>query len=190
MSINKSIEQREIARWLNRACQPFIDTRYRRTLDKDSPATTVSARDNRSSTCSMRLTSVHACKFRTLFLKIAMNTLHISACNKRQKIIFRAFVSAIPEKFFETVFHHRYSDELFSWSQFLAAKLLQTDNFAATLLKLFCLLRLPWICFLPKTFWQIEKWFLSWKRKSIILKIEASTIPWNLYDSILANFEH
>lgn len=50
------------------------------------PATTVSARDNRCRTCSMRLTSVHACKFLTLFLKIAIKTLHISACNKKYYI--------------------------------------------------------------------------------------------------------
>lgn len=44
------------------------------------PATTVSARCNRIKTCSINPTSVHACKLRTLFRKIAMNTLHISAC--------------------------------------------------------------------------------------------------------------
>jgi hypothetical protein len=48
-----------------------------------SPATTVSACDSLASTCSMRPTSVQACRLRTLFRRIAMKTLQISACNKR-----------------------------------------------------------------------------------------------------------
>lgn len=44
------------------------------------PATTVSARCNRIRTCSIKPTSVHACKLRTLLRNIAMKTLHISAC--------------------------------------------------------------------------------------------------------------
>lgn len=48
------------------------------------PATTVSARWRRTNTCSMSPTSVHACKLRTLFRKIAMNTLHISAWKRKR----------------------------------------------------------------------------------------------------------
>lgn len=55
------------------------------------PATTVSARCNRIKTCSIKPTSVHACKLRTLLRNIAMNTLQISAWKKKQNvIIFRA----------------------------------------------------------------------------------------------------
>lgn len=56
------------------------------------PATTVSARDKRCKTCSMRLTSVHACRFRTLFLKIAINTLHISAWNEEKTNFLSVFL--------------------------------------------------------------------------------------------------
>lgn len=48
----------------------------------DLPATTVSERCRRTSTCSIRPTSVQACRLRTLFRRIAMNTLQISACKK------------------------------------------------------------------------------------------------------------
>lgn len=70
------------------------------------PATTVSARDNRCRTCSMRLTSVHACKFLTLFLKIAIKTLHISAWNKN---IIGAYVTGTCSKFVKVAV---------SWSNF------------------------------------------------------------------------
>lgn len=50
---------------------------------RHSPATTVSASVSLTRTCSMRPTSVHACRLRTLFRRIAMNTLHISACKER-----------------------------------------------------------------------------------------------------------
>lgn len=49
------------------------------------PATTVSARWRRTNTCSMSPTSVHACKLRTLFRRIAMNTLHISAWKEKNQ---------------------------------------------------------------------------------------------------------
>lgn len=51
------------------------------------PATTVSARGNLCSTWCIRPTSVHACRLRTLLRRIAMNTDHISACNKIIKSI-------------------------------------------------------------------------------------------------------
>lgn len=58
-------------------------------LDLNSPATTVSARCNRTKTCSINPTSVQACKLRTLFRKIAINTLHISAWKERKKNVVK-----------------------------------------------------------------------------------------------------
>lgn len=66
----------------------FVYTQESKTV-VNIPATTVSARCSRTKTCSISPTSVHACRLRTLFRRMAMNTLQISACNiwrkKREK---------------------------------------------------------------------------------------------------------
>lgn len=68
------------------------------------PATTTSAFLSLLRTCSIRPTSVQACKFRTLFLKMAMKTLHISAC-KWNSILESRFI--------------RFSSIIFLWRQLI-----------------------------------------------------------------------
>jgi hypothetical protein len=78
------------------------------------PATTVSACDSLANTCSMRPTSVQACRLRTLFRRIAMNTLHISACNTKNIMPIKQLPPSSTTQL--TISHlNRYLSLLYKW---------------------------------------------------------------------------